>query len=157
MNVKELMTDSPSACGINDSANDAVRIMWECDCGSVPVLDSEGHAIGIVTDRDICMAAYFTGRPLSAIPVTEIMSRDLCTVREDTDVSEAERLMQQRQVRRLPVVANGGCLVGILSLGDVALGVSGNGGARQSSREGQELLRTVTKVSEPRATVAQGS
>jgi CBS domain-containing protein len=149
MRVKELMTDMPQACGVGDSANEAARIMWERDCGAVPVVDRDGHTVGIVTDRDICMAAYFQGRPLSAIPVADIMSRDLCTVEAEAELSEAERLMQARQVRRLPVVANGGRLIGILSLSDVARGVPRSTG-RPGAPESQELLRTVEKVSEPR-------
>ena len=64
MQVRELMTDSPSSCSPNDSANEAARVMWDCDCGVVPVVDDSGHVAGIVTDRDICMAAFKQGKPL---------------------------------------------------------------------------------------------
>jgi CBS domain-containing protein len=122
--------------------------MWDCDCGSVPVVDQNGRAIGIVTDRDICMAALFHGSPLSTISIAEVMSGDLCTCRADDDVREAERLMQRRQVRRLPVVDDGGSLVGILSLGDVAQGVGRDG--RAPRPEGLDLLTTIAVISEPR-------
>jgi len=150
MQVKEIMTDTPQTCGVNDSANEAARIMWERDCGAVPVVGPDGQTVGIVTDRDICMAAYFQGRQLSAIPIADVMSRDLCTIGADADVSDAERLMQARQIRRLPVVANGGHLVGILSLSDLARSVPRDGGGRQAAPESQEVLRTVEKVSQPR-------
>ena len=150
MHVKELMTDTPVTCDLSDTANKAARIMWERDCGVVPVVDRDGRAVGIVTDRDICMAAYLQGLPLSSIPIAKIMSRDLCTVEAETELSDAERLMQERQIRRLPVVKNGG-LVGILSLSDVAQGVTRNSGLRQTTGESQQLLRTVGKVTEPRA------
>lgn len=123
MNVKDVMTRSPKACAAGDSANDAARIMWEQDCGSVPVVDHAGCVVGMVTDRDICMAAYFQGAPLSSIPLSNIMSRDVCTCEAGTELNEAERMMQDWRVRRLPVVDEGGSLVGMLSLGDVAQGV----------------------------------
>ena len=150
MHVKELMTEAPRACNVADSANEAARIMWEHDCGAVPVVDSAGHVVGIVTDRDICMAAFFRGVALSAIPVVEVMAREVCTCQAEDDLGAAERLMQQHQIRRLPVLANGGTLVGMLSLSDVALGVRRSASPRQKSQDGDELLQTVTAVSEPR-------
>jgi len=144
------MTDAPSACTATASASDAARVMWDCDCGVVPVVDDAGCAVGIVTDRDICMAAYFSGRPLSTIQLGDIMSRDLCTIDADADLAAAERRMQERQIRRLPVTGDNGCLIGMLSLGDVAQAVGSDGAAPASGRDGQELVRTVTKVSEPR-------
>lgn len=151
MHVKELMTETPSVCNVADSANEAARIMWERDCGAVPVVDGSGHVVGIVTDRDICMAAYFRGVALSAIPIVEVMAREVCTCQAEDDLGRAEHLMQQHQIRRLPVLANGGTLVGMLSLSDVAQAVRRNGGPRQKTHDGDELLQTVTAVSEPRS------
>jgi CBS domain-containing protein len=148
MRVEELMTQMPATCTSDSSCADAARIMWDCDCGSVPVVDQNGVAVGIVTDRDICMAALFHGSPLSAISIAEVMSADLCTCHAGDDVREAERLMTQRQVRRLPVIDDSGALVGILSLGDVAQSVGTNG--RAARPEGLELVTTMAAVSEPR-------
>ncbi|HXT68126.1 MAG TPA: CBS domain-containing protein [Vicinamibacterales bacterium] len=150
MQVKDVMTHSPGTCGVRDSANDAARIMWERDCGAVPVIDQSGCVVGIVTDRDICMAAYFHGTPLSSIPLTAIMSREVCTCEEQQDVTEAERLMRVRRVRRLPVTANGGSLAGIVSLSDLAQTVSDVGGLERARGDSRELLETLTVVSEPR-------
>ena len=150
MQVKDVMTPAPGTCGIGDSANDAARIMWDRDCGSVPVIDRAGRVAGIVTDRDICMAAYFQGKPLSAIPLTSIMSSDVRTCTEDADVTEAERMMRLHKVRRLPVTNRAGALAGIVSLGDVAQSVSKNGAAQQTKGESRELLETLAEVSEPR-------
>jgi CBS domain-containing protein len=150
MHVKELMTDTPRACSIDDAASEAARIMWEEDCGAVPVVDREGRVAGIITDRDICMAAFFRGAPLSLLPVSEIMSREVCTCAADDDVSNAERLMRDRQVHRLPVVDGRRALVGILSLSDVGQGVKRTGRLRQPSGETVEFAQTVTAISEPR-------
>ena len=151
MRIREIMTESPQACRLGDSANEAARIMWDRDCGVVPIVDQAGHVVGVVTDRDICMAAYFQGVPLSHIAVASIMSPDVSTCSRDAELSEAERLMQERQIHRLPVVDDGGCLVGILSLSDVARGVKRSGGLSRKDGEAQELLQTVACISEPRA------
>ena len=149
MKVQDLMSHPAITCDVNDGLHVPAKLMWDHDCGVIAVVRDDGKLAGVITDRDICMAAYFQGRPLSAIPVADIMSRDLCTVEAEAELSEAERLMQARQVRRLPVVGNGGRLIGILSLSDVARGVPRSTG-RPGAPESQELLRTVEKVSEPR-------
>jgi CBS-domain-containing membrane protein len=144
------MTTVPSACRFDDFANEAARIMWERDCGAVPIVDADGRVAGIVTDRDICMAAFFQGAPLSAIRVAEVMSRDLSTCQPHDDLRSAEILMRQRQVHRLPVVDDRGSLVGMLSLSDVAQAIAEAGSSRQSDRDGEEFIRTVSAICQPR-------
>jgi CBS-domain-containing membrane protein len=95
-------------------------VMWEHDCGIVPVLDAEGKLVGVVTDRDICMAAFFHGARLSELPVREVMARDLHTLRPEASLHDALALMRRMQVRRVPVVDDAGALVGIFSLADLA-------------------------------------
>ncbi len=151
MEVRQLMTDNPDCCTVDQTASEAARIMWERDCGVVPVLEN-GRVCGIVTDRDICMAAYFHGEPLARISLADIMSRDICAVCPDDDVTEAEHMMQERQIRRLPVVEKG-MLVGMLSLGDVAQTVGRQNGQKRGNgacETDQELLATVAAVSTPR-------
>ena len=150
MQVKDVMTTSPGTCSVGDMANEAARIMWDRDCGSVPVIDAAGHVVGIVTDRDICIAAYFQGRPLSAIPLNSIMTREVCTCTEREDLTEAERLMRARRVRRLPVTNDKGSISGIVSLSDLSQRVTKTGGLQQSRGDGRELLETLAVVSEPR-------
>src|SRR5215472_8047344 len=149
MVVKDLMTRSPATCKASDSANDAARIMWECDCGAVPVLDDQGSVTGIVTDRDICMAAYFQGTSLAAIPLHSIMSTDVYTCEPDVELQDAERIMRTHQIRRLPVVDRRRGLVGLLSISDVAHGIRPDGDVRAASKENIDLLlQTVAAVSE---------
>jgi CBS domain-containing protein len=160
MEVKALMTDNPEYCTTDQSANEAARIMWERDCGVVPVLDEQGRVAGVVTDRDICMAAYFNGEPLTRISLADIMSREPCCVGPNDDVAQAERIMQDRQIRRLPVVDDAGVLVGMLSLGDVAQTVGRSAGRKRGNGAvvcDQELLATVAAVSTPRQDRPQAS
>jgi CBS domain-containing protein len=100
---------------------EAARIMWEHDCGIVPVVDAEGRPVGIVTDRDLCMAAYTRNEPLSRMPVRDVMAREIHCCRTDDDESAVHAAMRAYQVRRLPVVDADGRLQGIVSLNDLAL------------------------------------
>ena len=117
--VQQLMTQNVQVCGPDDTLDGVARLLWENDIGAVPVNGSTGSVIAMVTDRDVCMAAYTTGRPLSQIRVHEAMSKTLATVRADQPIDEAQGIMRERQVRRLPVVDEGGCLVGVISQNDL--------------------------------------
>ena len=120
MNVGQVMTRMVCSCQRSDSLNRAAQIMWENDCGCVPVEDADGKAIAMITDRDICMAAYTQGLPLTQISVGSAASRTLhCVVESDT-LARAELLMQRHRIRRLPVVDGDGRPVGILSMNDLA-------------------------------------
>jgi CBS domain-containing protein len=120
MKIADLMTTRVQTCNLNDSLNAAANVMWEHDCGIVPVLDAAGKLVGVLTDRDVCMAAFFHGMRLAELPVREVMARDLHTLRPDAPLFDALELMRRMQVRRLPIVGDEGELVGILSLADVA-------------------------------------
>ena len=120
MKVEELMTREVGACRAFDRADQGAKIMWERDCGAVPVLDQEGSVVAMLTDRDLCMAAMLEGRGLSEIRVSSAMSKDLWSCRPDDDLSNAEEVMRAHKVRRLPVVDAHGKLLGILSLSDLA-------------------------------------
>jgi CBS domain-containing protein len=136
MLVRHSMSEHPVACGPYDSLSDAVRIMWEQDCGVVPVVDRDGVVVGIVTDRDACIAAYTQDRRLHELTVTLAMSHEVVVCHPEEAITQAVERMRRHQIRRLPVVDNRGRLVGILSLSDLALG----GAATQ---EIAEVLRTV--------------
>ncbi len=118
MNVQELMTPAPAVCSTSDHLSRAAQIMWERDCGAVPVIDPAGQLAGIVTDRDICMATYTQGRALHEIPVDRVMSRKLFTIGPDASLQDALEALAKHAVRRLPVVDVQGRLVGMLSLAD---------------------------------------
>ena len=100
MKVADLMTREVRACTIHDSLNAAARIMWDHDCGCAPVVDSHGRLAGILTDRDISMAAYTQGLPLEAIPVERVMARRVITCARGDDVEKAHRLMRTHEIHR---------------------------------------------------------
>ena len=119
MKVERLMKTDVNACRPDDTGNCAARIMWERDCGFVPIVDENERVLAVVTDRDLCMAAYTQGKPLQEISLHSVMSKEIFSCRPDEDLSQAEILMRKRQVRRLPVTDAEGRLKGILSLSDI--------------------------------------
>jgi CBS domain-containing protein len=150
------MTQPVYSCNAEDRANSAAQIMWEHDCGVVPVVDGGGRVVGVLTDRDLCMAVHFQNRPLTEIPVAGVMAQQVCTCVADDDVADAERVMAERQIHRLPVVNEQGSLVGILSLADVARQAR-NTPSRQRDEAVTQLANTVTAISEPHRATAAGS
>ncbi len=121
MKVKEVMTPNPSACTPTSTLADAAGLMWDNDCGIVPVVKEGGKVVGLVTDRDICMAAQINNRNLSNIAVEEVISGEVFACGPDDDVRTALKTMAQNKVHRLPVVAADGSLEGVLSMNDLVL------------------------------------
>jgi len=123
MKVSDLMTTPARTCRLSDDLGVPARLMWECDCGAVPVVDDAGKAVGMVTDRDIAMACYLQGKSPQTVLVSSITSRPLVSVRPDDGLAAAEQAMSDAQVRRVPVIDGGGQPLGILSLNDLARNV----------------------------------
>lgn len=117
--VMDLMTQPVTSCRPSDTMNEAARLMWGRDCGCIPVVDAAAHLVGMVTDRDICMAAYTSGSALAAIPVSRAMSKIVISCRTDDEIAVVHDKMGQGRVRRIPVVDPEGRLVGIVSLSDL--------------------------------------
>jgi CBS domain-containing protein len=118
MNVEKIMTRGVKTCGPEDTLWTAAQIMWEKDCGCVPVV-KDGKVVGMITDRDICMAAWTQDARLSELSVSRVCSQEPLSCGPGDPVAKAEELMRTRQVRRLPVVDENR-LVGIVSLNDIA-------------------------------------
>ena len=150
MYVHELMTPAPAVCSTSDHLTRAAQILWERDCGAAPVLDEAGQLAGIVTDRDICMAAYTQGRALREIPVTTAMAHHVIAIRADESVDTAEHLMADNQIRRIPVLDTDGQVIGVLSLNDVVRQAS----CEKSIGVDREFVETLAAVSQPRGSEA---
>jgi CBS domain-containing protein len=149
MHVEEIMTTSVKSCGPDDSLDTAARIMWENDCGCVPVIDQDGRVLAMLTDRDVCMAAYTQGRTLGEIHVSAAMSNACHAVGRNDPVVAAERMMQEHQVRRLPVVDDGR-LVGLVSLSDITCEASRETHKNMSDVTLDEVAVTLSAVCQPR-------
>src|SRR5262249_20138270 len=133
---------------LEDNLNRAAQIMWENNCGAVPVVDEKLRIRGMITDRDISIAAYFRGLPLREIAVGDVCRGrqvDVCGRNESLEV--AEGIMQRARVRRLPVVDADGQVCGVIALGDIAQRASGSRGKDSLSYEG--VAKTLAAVSRP--------
>ena len=117
--VGEVMTRNPVTVGTDATIVDAARLMRDRDIGPLVVVDGEAVQ-GIVTDRDIVVRAVAEGRDPSTVRISEVCTVDVETVSPDEPISDVVRRMEQRDVRRLPVV-EGGRPVGIVSMGDLAV------------------------------------
>jgi CBS domain-containing protein len=126
MKVSKIMTADPKTCESSTTVADAARLMWDGDCGILPVVD-DGRLAGVVTDRDLFIALATRNARASALTVGEVCSRDVCTCAPEDTVASALDAMKAHQVRRLPVVGFGGRLLGILSMNDVVLATGGKG------------------------------
>jgi len=146
--TKKLMTKDVWFCEPSTSLNDAAHEMWEHDVGCLPVVDGrdDRRVVGMITDRDICMAAYHQGKSLKDLHVADAMSQHIVACRPEDEVEDAEQRMRAAQVRRLPVVDTDNRLVGILSLGQIALS-AGNGGNGPLSEH--EVALTLAAICTP--------
>jgi CBS domain-containing protein len=148
------MSRDVHSCRPDHTLDFAASQLWEHDCGSLPVCASDGEGeprvIGMLTDRDICMAALFQGRPLHELKVADAMSREIRVARLDDRPEDVEVLMREQQIRRVPVTDEDGGLVGIVSLADFARAARGRASSRRTDIiSEQEVGHTLAAVCEP--------
>ena len=132
------MTRNPEVVPPTATLEEAARKMDQLNVGPLPVCEGD-RLIGMVTDRDITVRATSTGKDPRTTPIAEAMSKDLVYCFEDQDVREAARIMEDKQIRRVPVLSREHRLVGIVSLGDVAT----------SGRDDRMTGEVLERVSEP--------
>ena len=121
MKVQDMMSKSVTTCAMQDTLNTVAQKMWDLDCGVLPVVDPDQRPLAVITDRDVCMAAFTTGKTLDDLRVLGSMSKQIWTCRAQEEVNSAALRMAKHGVRRLPVVDAEGKLVGMLSLNDLAI------------------------------------
>jgi len=120
MQLKEVMTPGVEVISPEASIREAAEKMRHLDIGPLPVCDGD-RLIGMLTDRDITVRAVADGRDPVSTPVRDVMTSDIVYGFDDQDLQDATRLMEQYQIRRLPVLNRSKRLVGIVSLGDLAV------------------------------------
>ena len=140
MKIREIMTPDAQCIRPDESLVDAALLMRQLDVGVLPVCDGD-ELLGVLTDRDIAIRAVADSRHPATTMVREVMSPGTITVFDDQDVDEAVHIMEQHQIRRAPVINRDNRLVGIVSLGDIAVDAS----AMLSG----EALKRVSQPAEP--------
>lgn len=147
--VENVMTREVEACGPEENLSAAASIMWRRDCGVVPVVDESRSVVGVVTDRDICMALATRPQVASEVRVADVMSREVRCCNAVDDIQEALETMRRERLRRLPVVDGEGKLAGVLSVSDIVLHSDrGKGKRHVSHREVMSLLKAICQPHE---------
>jgi CBS domain-containing protein len=155
MTIDGIMSREVRVCRPDHTLAYAAARMWENDCGCLPVCAADGagepRVIGMLTDRDVCMAALFQGKPLHELKVADAMSRDIRVSTLDDRPEDIELLMREQRIRRVPVTDGGGALVGIVSLADFAR-IAARDAAESASMDGvseRDVGHTLAAICEP--------
>ncbi len=148
MKVEEVMTRHPQAIWLTQSLADAAKLMWENDCGVLPIIKDGRTVIGMITDRDICMGAAMRDKSPSSISVEEVMTGEVYSVTPEDNINHALQVMQDHKVRRLPVISSEGQLKGILSLNDVVLNAKMADEAASNSIDYGHVVKTYQAICE---------
>jgi CBS domain-containing protein len=141
MTVKDLMTADPTCCTMETSLEEVARMMVQCDCGEIPVIERQDlrKIVGVVTDRDIVTRAVAKGLNPLMLSAAAVLSTPAVTIKEHDTADEVIRLMETHQIRRVPVVDQNGEICGIVSLADIA--------RQDSKKQTGELVREVSTPS----------
>lgn len=126
MKVSALFHRTVTSCTNRDTLDHAAALLWRHDIGCLPVLGDDGKLIGMITDRDIAMAAFLQGAPLRSITVSSVMSKEMATCKSEDDIETVVQMLIARRIRRLPVLDLAGQLIGIISLNDIARAATAN-------------------------------
>lgn len=143
MTIEEVATFDVRACGPDSDLAGAAQIMWDCDCGVVPVIDEDRRVVGMLTDRDICIAAATRGARPSEIQVRDVMTRDVAACQAGDDVRTVLQSMRNHRVRRLPVLDGDGRLAGIVSMNDLVKYAACRAGAAVPGGAFLETMRAI--------------
>jgi CBS domain-containing protein len=151
MRIQEVATPNAKSCQPDTDLAAAAKIMWDDDCGAVPVVNEGRRVVGMITDRDICIAAATRSTSPANIRVRDVMSTQVHACHPQDEVRSALKSMREQRVRRLPIVDEQQRLVGIVSVSDL---VAHAGCRRDSDIPGDEFIETMKAICAHRATAA---
>jgi CBS domain-containing protein len=142
MQVQQIMTSEIATCRPDTNLAVVAKLMWERDCGFVPVIDAAGKVAGVITDRDICIASATRRLLPEQIAAAQAMRRSpIQTAQPEDAIEKALGTMKQFQVRRLPVIAADGALRGVISINDIVLASQGKQGPAAA-----EIVSTLSAI-----------
>jgi CBS domain-containing protein len=156
MRVRELMRSPVVFCHPGTNLEQAIALMWDHDCGALPVVNGGGKVNGVVTGRDICLALGAKNKPPSGMTVRDVSSRVPRTCGPDDDIHAALRTMCEARVRRLPVVDKAGTLEGILCLHDIVLRARHSDGAKRPGVSYEDVVNTLVGICQYRIPQRRG-
>lgn len=139
MKIKDCMECNVYYLKPENTVQECAKMMSDNHIGCVPVCDSEDNIVGLVTDRDIILRSIAWDKDVKTTPISEIMTTKVCCCNKDVEIKEAQELMSQNQIRRLPIVDDDNKIIGILTLGDLAKSDNVN------NKEVSDTLETICK------------
>jgi CBS domain-containing protein len=160
MKVKDVMTGTPYYCQLDTNLGSATELMWVGNCGFLPVTGANGKVVGVVTDRDICIALGTRNRLAGEVTVVDVMSNRLFGCSPDDDVHVALQTMKEGGVRRLPVTVESGILVGVISMDDLLLRAESAGIGKRPELSTEEVVKTYRAIDQrrvPQIVLARGA
>lgn len=142
MKVREAMTFNPICCLPSDTAQSVAQMLRDNDVGSVPVVSDHQSRklVGMITDRDICCSIVAAGLDTKTVAIEDYVHTNPVTCRDGENLDKCERAMQEKQIRRIPVVDGNGTVIGIVSQADLAL-----------KDKPEKVSKTVSEISKPEA------
>jgi CBS domain-containing protein len=145
MKAQEIMTSSPACCLPDDTVQQAASLMAECDCGVIPVVEDKQsmRLVGVVTDRDLAVRGLAHGKGSDA-KVRDLMTTNPRCCSPNDGVKDVERVMSEQQARRVPVVNDSGCCLGVIAQADLARAAEQKAGVSD-----REVARVVERISGP--------
>jgi predicted transcriptional regulator len=160
MKVKDVMMGTPYYCQLDTNLGSATELMWVGNCGFLPVMGASGKIVGVVTDRDICIALGTRNRVAADVRVHEVMSNSFFSCSPEDDVHIALQAMKEGGVRRLPVIVENGTLVGVISMDDLLLRAERPAIGKQTELSTEEVVRTYRAIDQrrvPQIVLARGA
>ena len=149
MKVRDVMVATAFRCRPETNLGAAVEILWDRNCGILPIVDDQEKVIGVITDRDLCIALGTRNRLPGEISVGEVLSGKLHSCKPDDDIRAALATMGRAKVRRLPVVSAAGKLEGILSMDDVVLHSDAKQFGKTPELTHDDVVETLKKLYRP--------
>ena len=149
MKVREFMVRTPAYCNPESNLGAAAEILWNRNCGILPVVNQQRKVVGVMTDRDMCIALGTRNRLPGEISVREVMSTKVYTCLDEDDVHVALETMSKARVRRLPVLNAEGILMGILSMDDIVLHTEAASSIKPTDLTQKDVVNTLKRIYGP--------
>ncbi len=149
MRVQDVMMRTPAYCNPETNLGSAVQLLWEHDCGFLPIVDAKRKLIGVVTDRDLCVALGTRCQAAGRITVGEVATGKVYSCREQEEIHAALQTMAEKRVRRLPVVNEDGVLQGVLSMDNVVLHIESSGFGHKAGLSNEDVVNTLRQIYGP--------
>lgn len=147
MRVKDIMKTDVAFCRTTDNLMRVASLMRQRDCGIVPIVDEKSKVVGVLTDRDLCLAVVARNRKASDVKAADLIGTAAIVCRSEDKIETVLKLMKKNQIKRLAVTNESGELAGIVSISDLLLGV------RKSKNLKKKIYSTLKAVAKPRPIV----